>query len=66
MALVQDIIGELAREEPELGLLNPGDLISRLNRDTRFSKDKSPYNPAFRAHLHRRGRRLFRWGITST
>ncbi|MTQ97734.1 TIGR02453 family protein [Pseudoflavonifractor sp. BIOML-A6] len=56
VALVQDIIGELAREEPELGLLNPGDLISRLNRDTRFSKDKSPYNPAFRAHISTGGK----------
>lgn len=32
------------------------ELISRLNRDTRFSHDKSPYSPAFRAHLSPGGR----------
>ncbi|SDM52303.1 TIGR02453 family protein [Dendrosporobacter quercicolus] len=26
-------------------------MIFRLNRDIRFSSDKKPYNPAFRAHL---------------
>jgi uncharacterized protein (TIGR02453 family) len=29
----------------------PESLTFRLQRDTRFAKDKSPYNPAFRAHL---------------
>ena len=30
---------------------NPKDLTFKLVRDTRFSHDKSPYNPAFRAHI---------------
>lgn len=30
--------------------------LSRLNRDTRFSRDKSPYLPAFRVHLSTGGR----------
>lgn len=50
-ALVQDIILELACDEPELSQLRAKDLTFRLNRDTRFSSDKSPYNPAFRAHI---------------
>lgn len=29
----------------------PKELTFKLNRDTRFSHDKSPYNPAFRAHI---------------
>ena len=29
----------------------PKDLTFKLVRDTRFSRDKSPYNPAFRAHI---------------
>lgn len=29
----------------------PKDLTFKLVRDTRFSHDKSPYNPAFRAHI---------------
>ena len=29
----------------------PKNLTFKLVRDTRFSRDKSPYNPAFRAHI---------------
>ena len=29
----------------------PKSLTFKLVRDTRFSRDKSPYNPAFRAHI---------------
>ena len=35
----------------------PKDLTFRLARDTRFSHDKSPYRPAFRAHLSPMGRK---------
>lgn len=34
----------------------PKDLTFKLVRDTRFSHDKSPYNPAFRAHISSRGK----------
>lgn len=34
----------------------PGDLTFKLVRDTRFSHDKSPYNPAFRAHISSGGK----------
>lgn len=34
----------------------PGDLTFKLVRDTRFSHDKSPYNPAFRAHISSMGK----------
>lgn len=33
-----------------------GDLTFKLVRDTRFSRDKSPYNPAFRAHISSMGK----------
>ena len=42
---------ELGKEEPALLLHEPKDLTFKLVRDTRFSHDKSPYNPAFRAHI---------------
>ena len=32
------------------------DLTFKLVRDTRFSSDKSPYNPAFRAHIGPKGK----------
>lgn len=54
--LVSDLMEKLLPNEPGLGLINPSDLVFRLNRDTRFSKDKSPYAPSFRAHISPEGR----------
>lgn len=34
----------------------PKELTFKLVRDTRFSNDKSPYNPAFRAHISSMGK----------
>lgn len=34
----------------------PKSLTFKLVRDTRFSRDKSPYNPAFRAHISAGGK----------
>lgn len=51
VGLVQGCIDELAVEEPALATLDPKSLVFRINRDTRFSDEKSPYNPAFRAHI---------------
>lgn len=34
----------------------PKDLTFKLVRDTRFSNDKSPYNPSFRAHISSNGK----------
>lgn len=34
----------------------PKNLTFKLVRDTRFSHDKSPYNPAFRAHISPQGK----------
>ena len=54
--LVRDCIAELASDEPALAALDPKSLVFRINRDTRFSADKSPYNPVFRAHISPAGR----------
>ena len=43
------IIG-LSRTEP-LGGITPKDCIFRLNRDLRFTKDKSPYKPYMSAYI---------------
>lgn len=48
LALLRD---RLAAFDPEMQGIDVARLVMRLNRDTRFSKDKSPYQPAFRAHL---------------
>ena len=34
----------------------PKELTFKLVRDTRFSRDKSPYNPSFRAHISSMGK----------
>lgn len=36
--------------------LNPRELTFKLMRDTRFSRDKSPYLPAMRAHIGSKGK----------
>ncbi len=56
LALVADLAAELAVDEPALAALEAKDLVFRINRDTRFSDDKSPYNPTFRAHISPAGR----------
>ena len=49
--LVGDLMIELRKTDPNVPLVNPKELTFKLQRDTRFSHDKSPYNPAFRAHI---------------
>ena len=55
-ALVQALAGELALHDAGVAGLKAKDLIFRMNRDTRFSSDKSPYKAAFRAHIGPAGR----------
>lgn len=56
LALVQGCIDDLAAQGEQVGHLDPKDLVFRINRDTRFSSNKSPYNPTFRAHISPAGR----------
>lgn len=54
------LIEELSITEP-LGGITPKDCIFRLNRDLRFTKDKTPYKPYLSAYIAPGGRksRLF-------
>lgn len=54
--IIQELILELGRTTPELLKYAPKELTFKLNRDTRFSHDKSPYNPCFRCHISRLGK----------
>lgn len=54
--IVAALIDRLSETEPALAGMPADKLIFRLNRDTRFSHDKSPYNAAFRAHISPAGR----------
>ena len=54
--LIQMLILEIGKTDSSILQNNPKDLTFRIVRDTRFSHDKSPYNPAFRAHISSKGR----------
>lgn len=54
--VVGSLIDRISIFDPSVCGHQPKELIFRLNRDTRFSADKSPYQPAFRAHISAGGR----------
>lgn len=54
--LVRVLTLELHARDASIPLADPRTLTFKLMRDTRFSQDKSPYNPAFRAHIAPEGK----------
>jgi uncharacterized protein (TIGR02453 family) len=58
---VAELIFDLSKSEP-LGGLTPKDCIYRLNRDLRFSKDKTPYKPYLSAYIAPGGRKSRKLG----
>lgn len=54
--LLQSLILEIGTFDSSILHNNPKDLTFKIVRDTRFSHDKSPYNPAFRAHISSKGK----------
>ena len=50
-SLISAIQDGVATFAPGASSYQPSSLTFKLQRDTRFSKDKSPYNPTFRAHI---------------
>ncbi len=54
--LLQTLIWEIGKFDDSIIHNTPGELTFKLVRDTRFSHDKSPYNPAFRAHISSKGK----------
>lgn len=54
--LLQALILKVGEFDGSILHNNPNDLTFKLVRDTRFSHDKSPYNPAFRAHISSKGK----------
>ncbi|MBU3699660.1 MAG: DUF2461 domain-containing protein [Candidatus Kapabacteria bacterium] len=55
-ALTAALIARIQEIEPRLQV-EPRDAMFRINRDIRFSKDKSPYKTAMGAHISRFGRK---------
>ncbi len=54
--LVADMIMRIREHEPEMDI-EPKDAIFRINRDIRFSKDKTPYKTHVGAYVSRGGRK---------
>lgn len=54
--LLQELIIEIGKFDDSILHNHPKDLTFKMVRDTRFSHDKSPYNPAFRAHISSQGK----------
>lgn len=54
--LVQQLILQIAKFDSSIYPREAKELTFKLVRDTRFSNDKSPYNPAFRAHIGPEGK----------
>lgn len=54
--LIGEMILEIGRADSSILGKEPGQLTFKLMRDTRFSHDKSPYNPSFRCHISSAGK----------
>ena len=54
--LIQRLIDHLPELDPQIQMA-PKDAIFRINRDIRFSKDKTPYNTIVKAGFARGGRK---------
>lgn len=53
---VQEMINRIQKHEPEVRI-SPSDAIMRINKDIRFSKDKTPYNTHVSANISRFGKK---------
>lgn len=54
--LLGELICEIGKTDKSILHCVPRELTFKLVRDTRFSRDKQPYNPAFRAHISAMGK----------
>lgn len=54
--LVGELMDGLGSVDEAILPMDPASLTFKLMRDTRFSHDKSPYQPAFRAHIGPKGK----------
>ena len=51
MDFIQKVIDGIAQFDPTVAVVSPKDALFRVNRDVRFSKDKSPYKTTFSAAI---------------
>ena len=56
-AFIQAVIDGVARQDGSVAALHAKDCMFRINRDVRFSKNKSPYKTNFGASVNRGGKK---------
>lgn len=56
LKIVQTLIFDIGQTDSSILFNEAKDLTFKQVRDTRFSHDKSPYHPAFRAHIAPKGK----------
>lgn len=54
--IIASLIAKISEFDPSVVGHEPKSLTFKLVRDTRFSNDKSPYNPTFRCHISSKGK----------
>ncbi|MBL0234204.1 MAG: DUF2461 domain-containing protein [Chitinophagaceae bacterium] len=59
LALVQEVIDLHGKKDPSIKLLTAKECVFRINRDVRFSKDKSPYKVNFGASINKGGKKAW-------
>jgi uncharacterized protein (TIGR02453 family) len=57
-SLIQQVITEFGKTDPDIGVLQVKDCVFRIYKDIRFSKDKTPYKTHFGAGLNRGGKKV--------
>lgn len=58
-AFIQQLIDLHAKKDPSIKGLQAKDCMFRINRDIRFSKDKSPYKTNFGASINKGGKKAW-------
>src|ERR1051325_8855025 len=56
---IQAVIDKHGKNDDTIKTLTAKDCLFRINRDVRFSKDKSPYKTNFGASINRGGRKAW-------
>jgi uncharacterized protein (TIGR02453 family) len=57
LSLVKNLISKIGRFDASIGALHEKECIFRINRDVRFSKDKSPYKNNMAGYFNKAGKK---------
>ena len=58
-SFIQTVIDKFSKSDQSLAGLKAKECMFRINRDVRFSKDKSPYKTNFGASINKGGKKSF-------